>query len=73
MWFEYEWALIPSGCVNPGLVLCPGACWAVQAGTNLCWPVGTVARLGFVGSLGLSVPCPPLGHSSLHSLWVRGF
>lgn len=74
MWFpECEWALMPSGCLNPSPVLCPGACWAVQVGTNLCWPVGTVARLGFAWSLGLSVPCPPLGYSALHSLWALGF
>lgn len=37
MWFpEYGWALMPSGCLNPSPVLCPGARWAVQADTNLC-------------------------------------
>lgn len=56
---ECEWTLMAFGCLNASPVLCPH--WAVQADTNLCWPVGTVARLGSAWSLGLSVPCPPLG------------
>lgn len=74
MWFpECEWALMPSGCLNPSPVLRPGARWAVQADTSLCWPAGTVARFGSAWSLGLSVLCPPLGHSALHSLRSLGF